>query len=308
MRIVHTLERRDDARGLVLAIGFFDGVHRGHRETLRTLLRQRRPGERAGVLTFENHPAAFLRPEAVPPLITTQEERVTLLAGTGIDSVYLVPFGADIAALSAEEFIRRVLIEALDVRAVVIGENFRFGSGRAGDARLARELLEPTGRAVVVTPSLTEAGERVSSTRIRAALRSGDVEAADALLGRPYMLRGRVVLGEGRGHELGFPTANLATPPQKMLPMDGVYSVVARYDGRDRAGLVSIGSKPTFGGEERVVEAWLRDFRETIYGEELSLRDFRFLREQRAFATADDLLAQMHDDATRVRFPSFLPT
>ena len=130
---------------------------------------------------------------------------------------------------------------------------------------------------------------------------------ADALLGRAYTLRGPVVLGEGRGHALGFPTANVATPPGKLLPMDGVYAAVARQDGRDHACLVSIGEKPTFGGKETVVEAWLRDFRRTIYGEELALRDFRFVRAQRAFPTVDALLTQMQEDATHVEFPLVRP-
>jgi riboflavin kinase / FMN adenylyltransferase len=308
VNVLHALETRANERGLVLAIGFFDGVHRGHRETLRTLLRMRRPGERAGVLTFSNHPAAFLRPDSVPPLITTLEERVTLLGEAGVDDVYLVPFDERIAELSAAAFVERVLIGTLDVRAIVVGENFRFGHKRSGTPALARELFAKHGRTVELTPALTDDGERVSSTRIREALRRGDVTAADALLGRAYTLRGPVVLGEGRGHTLGFPTANVATPPGKLLPMDGVYAAVARHDGRDHACLVSIGEKPTFGGTEKVVEAWLRDFRRTIYGEELALRDFHFLREQRAFATADDLLAQMREDATHVNFPSFIPT
>jgi riboflavin kinase / FMN adenylyltransferase len=308
VKVQHALVREDRTRPLVLAIGFFDGVHRGHREILRALLRLRRPGERAGVLTFENHPASYLRPGTEPPLITTLEERVTLLGQTGIDELYIVPFDERIATLSADAFVRSVLLEALDVRGIAVGENFRFGAGRSGDAALAAALLGDRGRAVVAVSSVVTDSERVSSTRIRAALARGDVAAADALLGAAYTLRGRVTLGEGRGHGLGFPTANLALPPHKMLPMDGVYSVVARHDGRDHAALASIGDKPTFGGGEKVVEAWLRDFRASIYGEELALRDFRFLRSQRAFATVDELLTQMREDATHVRFPSFLPT
>jgi riboflavin kinase/FMN adenylyltransferase len=305
VRVHHELGAEPDARPLVLAVGFFDGVHRGHREILRALMRLRRPGERTGALTFRNHPASFLRPGTEPHLITTLEERVTLLGNRGLDDLYLLPFDAAIAGVSAAEFVGRILVETLRVRALAVGENFRFGNGRAGDAALARTLLEPRGAAVVAVPPVMEGVERVSSTRIRAALAKGDVTAADALLGAPYTFRGTVVLGEGRGHALGFPTANLALPPEKMLPMDGVYAMVARHDGRDFRGLVSIGDKPTFGGGEKVVEAWLRDFSGTIYGEELSVRDLRFVREQRAFASVDELLRQMQDDATHVHFPSF---
>jgi riboflavin kinase/FMN adenylyltransferase len=305
VKIHHELTSMGDARPLVLAIGFFDGVHRGHREILRALLRLRRPGERAGVLTFSNHPASFLRPGSEPPLITTLEERVTLLGQSGIDDLYLLPFDAAIASVSAQDFVRGILVESLRVRALAVGENFRFGNGRAGDAVLARSILEPQGAVVTAVPPLMDGGERVSSTRIRAALARGDVATADALLGAPYTLRGTVVLGEGRGHALGFPTANLALPREKTLPMDGVYAAVGRHDGRDYHGLVSIGDKPTFGGRDKVVEAWLRDFRSTIYGEELALRGFRFVREQRVFPSADELLRQMEEDATHVRFPTF---
>jgi riboflavin kinase / FMN adenylyltransferase len=305
VRVHHALAPDGDARPLVLAIGFFDGVHRGHREILRALLRLRRPAQRTGVLTFSNHPSSFLRPGSEPPLITTLEERVTLLGSSGVDDLYLLPFDAQIATLPAEDFVRTILIDTLRVRALAIGENFRFGSGRAGDAALARELLAAAGAEVEAVPPVMEGDERVSSTRVRAALARGDVAQADLLLGAPYSLRGAVVLGEGRGHALGFPTANVAVPANKTLPADGVYAAVARYDGRDYRALVSIGSKPTFGGGERVVEAWLRDFRQTIYGKELALRDLRFVREQRAFATTDDLLRQMQEDATHVQFPSF---
>lgn len=308
MRVHHEVAPEPEARPLVLAIGFFDGVHRGHREILRALQRLRRPGERAGVLTFRNHPASFLRPGTEPPLITTLEERVTLLGNSGIDDLYLLPFDAAIAGVAAEDFVRRILSQTLRVRALAVGENFRFGNGRAGDAGLARTLLEPDGATVVAVPPVMDGAERVSSTRIRAALARGDVAAADALLGAAYTLRGTVVLGEGRGHALGFPTANLALPSEKTLPADGVYAMVARHDGRDWHGLVSIGDKPTFAGREKVVEAWMRDFRGSIYGEQLALRDLRFVREQRAFDTVDELLQAMQEDATHVRFPTFTLT
>jgi riboflavin kinase/FMN adenylyltransferase len=248
-----------------------------------------------------------LRPGTEPPLITTLEERVTLLGGLGIDELYIVPFDGAIATLTAERFVQEILIDTFDVRAIAIGENFRFGAGRGGDAQFARSLLEAHGRVVVAVPSVVVGGQRVSSTRIRAALGNGDVVAADELLGAPYTLRGPVVMGDGRGHDLGFPTANLAWPKEKLLPMDGVYTIVGRHDGRDYPGLASIGGKPTFlTGDAKAVEAWLRDFPATIYGEELALRNFRFIRPQRAFRTVAELLEQMQEDATQVRFPSFV--
>jgi riboflavin kinase/FMN adenylyltransferase len=305
VKIHHGIEQPSTARPLVLAIGFFDGLHCGHREILRSLLRLRRPGFRAAVLTFRNHPATYLRPDRVPPLLTTVEERVNLLAATGIDELFLVPFDEHIARVDARSFCTDFVHGVLGARALVIGENFRFGAGRGGDATLAREVLGALGCAVEAVPPRNDGDERISSTRVRAAVMRGDMATANRLLGESYALRGRVAIGEGRGHDLEFPTANLEVAPEKTLPADGVYSIVGRYDGRDYKGLVSIGTNPTFEGRKRTIEAWLLDFQATIYGEELSLRDFSFIREQRKFEAVDDLLAQMRDDATHVRFPSF---
>jgi riboflavin kinase/FMN adenylyltransferase len=298
VKIHHAFDARAaDAPPLVLAIGFFDGFHQGHREILRTLLAQRLPGYRAAAITFREHPARYLRPGSEPPLITTCEERVDLLASTGIDELYLVPFDERLAKVDARTFLQETIVERLRARALVFGENFRFGAGRAGDALLAREVLSADGVALHVVPPLMLDGDRISSTRIRAALASGDLDAANRLLGEPYALSGRVVLGEGRGHDLGFPTANLAVPPGKLVPKDGVYAISARHDGRVYRGLASIGTKPTFDGHTRTVEAWLRDFQRTIYGHELTLSDFRFIRDQRKFSNVGELVAQMHEDA-----------
>ena len=303
MKVFHEFER-DLARPLALAIGFFDGFHRGHREISRQTLRMRRPGWRAGVLTFANHPATFLRPGREPALLTTAEERADLFAAAGFEECFFATFDDGIATLSPEAFMD-VLIERLGVRAVVVGSTFRFGHKRAGDAALMRAYFATRGVAFVPVENATDGGERISSTRIRALVADGDLAAADRLLGGAgYELRGTVELGAGRGHDLGFPTANVR-PPGKLLPKDGVYAATARYDGRDHAALVSIGTNPQFGGERRTVEAWLRDFQHTIYGRELALRDFRYLREQKLFAGVDELIMQMQRDLEAVSFPSY---
>jgi riboflavin kinase/FMN adenylyltransferase len=168
-----------------------------------------------------------------------------------------------------------------------------------------RHVLAEHGVAFVpVENVLDETGERISSTRVRAAIAAGDMETADRLLGHSYELRGRVMLGRGVGHDLNFPTANLELP-QKLLPKDGVYAAVARHDGRDYAALVSIGTNPTFNGAHRTVEAWLRDFHGTIYGKEIALRDLRFVREQQRFDTVEALKAQMDHDLHAVAYPAF---
>ena len=304
MKIHYALDRADD-KPLVLAIGFFDGMHRGHQDIARKTRELRKPGWSSGVLTFSNHPSAFLRPGTEPPLITTPEERVDLLARAGYEECFFVPFDSAVAKQTPDEFLKKTLIENLGVRGVAVGRTFRFGHGREGDVTLMQRVLGENG--VAFTPveiAADENGERISSTRIRKLIADGDVAAADRLLGHAYELRGKVIAGAGRGHDLGFPTANLAVP-EKLLPRDGVYSGVARHEGRDYAMLVSIGTNPTFDGKARTVEAWLRDFHETIYGHELALRDLCFVREQRKFANADELLAQMEDDARAVPYPAF---
>jgi riboflavin kinase/FMN adenylyltransferase len=302
VRLHRELAREID-RPLALAIGFFDGLHLGHRELVRETLRARKPGWRSGVLTFSNHPAAFLRPGTQPPLLTTAQERIDRFADAGIEECFFVPFDERIASMTPQGFLD-MLVTQLGVRAVAVGETFRFGHTRAGDVAFMRSYLASHRIAVTAVPSVNFDGERVSSTRIRALVSDGDLERAEAMLGYGYELRGIVEVGAGRGHGLGFPTANIH-PPEKLLPRDGVYSGVARYDGRDYATLVSIGTNPQFGESARGIEAWLRDFRKSIYGRELALRELRFVREQAIFASVDELVAQMQRDLEAVAYPGF---
>ena len=302
MKIYHELFREND-RPLALAIGFFDGMHRGHREIARAAMRMRRPGWRSGVLTFANHPATFLRPGNEPPMLTTNEERIDLFAVAGFEECFFVPFDAKIAAMTPEAFLD-ALVNGLGVRGVSVGATFRFGHKRAGDVAFMREFFAERGVALAALDNVAEHGERISSTRIRALVAEGNLALADELLGHSYELRGRVELGFGRGHDLGFPTANLAVPG-KLLPKDGVYAAVARHDGRDHAALVSIGTNPQFDGKRRTIEAWLRDFHSTVYGHELVLRDLRYVRDQHTFASIDDLTAQMRRDLEAVAYPAY---
>jgi riboflavin kinase/FMN adenylyltransferase len=302
VRVHHELAR-DNARPLALAIGFFDGFHRGHREIARQTLRMRKPGWRSGVLTFANHPSAFLRPGKEPALLCTPEERVDLFAAAGFEECFFATFDERIATLAPEAFLDR--LRELGVRAVSVGSTFRFGHKRAGHAATMAEYCARNGIAFAPVDNVGDGGERISSTRIRALVSAGDTEEADRLLGGTgYEIRGTVELGAGRGHGLGFPTANLR-PPEKLLPQDGVYAATARYDGRDRAALVSIGSNPQFGGSKRTVEAWLRDFDDTVYGREIALRNLRFVREQKLFAGVGELVEQMNRDREAVAYPSY---
>jgi riboflavin kinase / FMN adenylyltransferase len=288
-----------------VAVGVFDGFHLGHQALVRTLLHARRAGERTAVLTFADHPLAFLRPAEVPPQIATLAERVNAFARAGIDEMFVLTFDEQFASLSPEAFLDDVLGAALGARVMVVGANFRFGKMRVGDVAFARAYLAARGREAIGVPNAVFDGERVSSTRVRAAIAGGDLALADRLLGTPYTVRGAVGFGAGRGHDLGFPTANVVVPAEKMLPPDGVYTITGRHEGRDYPGLVSIGTNPTFSGTARTVEAWLLDFTGSLYGEELALRDFRYVRNQQRFDSVDALLAQMELDAAAVSFPTF---
>ena len=290
----------------MLAIGFFDGFHRGHRAIINAVLRARHPGYRAAVLTFRNHPATYLRPSQVPPLISTLEERLGNLGSAGIDEAYLLPFDAAVATLDAQTFLDQIVVGRIGARALVVGENFRFGAGRHGDVVYARERMAAHGIDFVAVAQREDRGERISSTRIRRAIAERDIALADELLGGSYVLQGRVVLGQGRGADLGFPTANLDVAAGKLLPGDGVYRCVARHDGRDYAALLSIGTNPTFDGSARTVEVWIRDFEDTIYGDHLRLRELRFVRDQRRFDSVEALLEQMRADVAAVPYPTFV--
>ena len=303
MKIRHDLAR-DAARPLVLGIGFFDGFHLGHREIARQTLRLRRPGWRSGILTFANHPASHLRPGTEPPLISTPQERLELFGRAGFDECFFVRFDENVATLSPAEFLT-MLTDRLNVRAAIVGSTFRFGHKRAGDVTFMEEFFTSRERRVVAVDPVCDDGERISSTRIRKLIGEGQTDEADRLLGGTgYEIRGSVEIGAGRGHALGFPTANVAVPA-KLLPRDGVYTAAARYDGRDYAALVSIGTNLQFGDGPRTVEAWLRDFHATIYGRELALRDFRYVREQRLFAGVGELIEQMQLDLQAIGYPSY---
>jgi riboflavin kinase / FMN adenylyltransferase len=303
MRLYRELAR-DDERPLALAIGFFDGLHLGHREIALAVQRMRRPRWRCGVLTFAEHPFAFLRPGSEPPLLTTPEERIDRFAAVGFEECFFVPFDERIASMAPQAFLD-VLVERLGVRAIAVGETFRYGHKRAGGVEEMRAYANGKDLEICAVPSVTVDGERVSSTRIRALVAEGEMERAEAMLGYGYELRGVVELGAGRGHALGFPTANLRVG-EKLVPRDGVYSGIARHDGREYATLVSIGTNPQFGGTRRTIEAWLRDFHGSLYGKEVAVRDLRFVRDQGVFGSVDELVAQMRRDLVAVAYPSFL--
>jgi riboflavin kinase/FMN adenylyltransferase len=293
----------DDLGASVAAIGVFDGVHRGHRAAVaRTLAAARERAAAAVVVTFDPHPMAVVRPEALPPLLGTVDERLDLLAGLGVDGALVLPFDREMSSWSPEEFVDRVLVDTLHVRRVVVGENFRFGHRAAGDVALLSALGPGRGFDVDPVALVAAAGEPVSSTLVRGLVAAGDVAAAARALDRPYRVSGPVVRGDARGRDLGYPTANVAVAGGIAVPADGVYAGwLVRADGSRWPAAVSIGTNPTFDGTERRVEAYLLDADVDLYGEQVAVEFGERVRDMRRFDTVDELLAQMAQDVADVR-------
>jgi riboflavin kinase/FMN adenylyltransferase len=287
-------------RPTAVAIGNFDGLHLGHQKVLQPI-RDSLQGVRT-VLTFHPHPQEVLtrRPQL---LLTPPAEKLDLLAQMGFEQVVLLPFTPAFACQPPQEFIRTVLEQGLRVRHLSVGWDFCFGHRRSGNAQTLQAWGSERCIPVEVIPEAKLNGERVSSSRIRAALATGEVSTAEALLGRPYRLTGEVVQGDQRGRQLGFPTANLRLPPEKFLPRDGVYSVWVDVPAAAAAlpGVMNIGHRPTFAGLQHTVEVHLLDWTGDLYGQEVRVALRGFIRPERRFPTVADLIQQIQQDCQTAR-------
>jgi riboflavin kinase / FMN adenylyltransferase len=293
----------------VVTLGNFDGVHRGHRAVLGQLVEQATAREATSVaVTFDPHPLAVLFPERAPTPLTSMDQRLSLLAGSGLDAVLVMEFTVDFARLTPEEFVEQVFVDALHACAVIVGEDTRFGWKNSGNVDTLRELGATRDFDVVVLADLGD-GQRWSSTMARAQLAEGDVEAASVVLGRPHSVSGTVVHGDHRGRELGFPTANLGSVVEGLVPADGVYAGwLVRLDLPDDAVdrvlpcAVSIGTNPTFDGHERRVEGYVLDRTDLdLYGERISYELVRRLRPTLKYEGIEPLVRQMNLDVAQCR-------
>jgi riboflavin kinase / FMN adenylyltransferase len=269
-----------------VAIGTFDGVHRGHQAVIEGA---------DTVLTFEPHPLAVIHPTALPKLIMPFAVKRDVIEGLGVEELVVIPFDAEFAHRSAEDFIERVLIEKLDAREVSVGETFRFGAKAKGDPAMLEARSEFSTR---VQPLVEIDGETVSSTRVRALVAAGDMEGARHCLGAPFMFEGTVVKGDQRGRELGFPTANQIPDDRLVIPGHGVYAAFA--DGAPAA--VNVGIRPTFeSGRGVLVETYLIDRSENLYGRNLRVAFVERLRGEKAYSDVDELVVQMQRDVEDAR-------
>ena len=302
MRILHGLASfPPDAQPSVVALGVFDGIHLGHREILtRAVERARADGLKSVACTFDRHPMEILQPDRAPLPLTTLDERLELMAGTGLDATLVLPFTRELARLEPEAFVGEVLLDRLRARVVVVGTDHRFGRGARGDARLLEALGARLGFVVEVVSPLQIDGEAVSSTEIRAALQRGALERAARLLGRPYAVCGEVVRGAGRGRTLGFPTAHLRTARPLLVPT-GVYACRARCGETAYRAMVNVGHRPTFEGQDYAIEAYLIDFSGDIYDLPLCLEFLQRVRDERKFPSVEALKEQIARDVESAR-------
>lgn len=284
-----------------VTIGNFDGVHLGHQrilETVRELARQ--TNCKSAVMTFFPHPARVLRPAEAPPLLMTLDQRMAAIESLGIDAAFVLRFDLQLAAVSAEDFVRRFLVEMMHARAVLVGGNFRFGHRQSGDVKLLEELGRRWGFEVKILPPVVKDGIVVSSTAIRAALREGRVEDARHLLGRPYALAGEIRTGTGQGRKLVVPTLNLATD-QETLPKNGVYATEVTLDGRTYRAATNVGTRPTFDGARITIESHLFDFTEDLTSGKMEVHFWARLRDEQKFPGPDALRQQVLKDIEEAR-------
>lgn len=298
------------AAGSCVAIGKFDGLHRGHQAILARLDAATEALAAGGgakprtvVVTFANNPLSYLNPEVCPLPLMSKQQRLAALEAAGVDVCVMLDFNAELASVPAETFVSDFLVRQLGARHIVMGADFRFGNRGAGDGALLARMGEDLGfTAELVDWVAGEDGEQVSSSQIRRALAVGDVEAAGRMLGRPASVCGEIVHGDARGRELGFPTANLSPKLEGFVPADGVYAGWVVIEGVTHPAAISIGNNPTFTPDEQSrVEAFILDFSGDLYGKHMEVQFTHHLRSTEKFDSLEALIVQMNDDVARTR-------
>jgi len=289
--------------GTVVTVGTFDGVHRGHWTVLEEIReRAEQTGRRSVLVTFDPHPLRIVRPEFAPLLLTTPLEKKEILAESGVEYAVFISFTKTLSRYEPRRFVEEILVERLHVKELVIGYDHGFGRDRSGNVDTLREIGAELGFAVDVVPPVAADGASVSSSRIREAVAAGRMREAEVCLGRPYSMRGVVVRGEGRGHQLGFPTANLTVAERdKLVPPPGIYAVEGVLRSGTHAGALHLGPRPTFKGSPPSIELHLLDFDEDIYGHEVRVDFIEYLRPVLPFDGVKTLVAQMKKDVQLAR-------
>jgi riboflavin kinase/FMN adenylyltransferase len=289
----------DESRPIGIALGVFDGVHKGHQDVLsRTLQYAAGTGGTAWVLTFEPHPLKVLRPESAPPLLTSKQHKLRLLESTGIDGCVVMQFTEELAQMAPRAFVETLCTSAPSLGAIYVGQNWRFGKGGQGDVALLTQLAADANVSIEVAEPILWQDEVISSSRIRDAVSQGNLDSAAAMLDRPFSILGTVTRGKSLGRRLGYPTANL-DPHNEVHPPLGVYAVRAILDGEDHRGVMNIGVRPTFEVDEDVppsLELHLPGMDRSLYGHDIEVLFLKWLRDEKKFSTPDDLKRQIAID------------
>ncbi len=300
MKVFRNIDTLPAFRNAVLTIGTFDGVHLGHRQIISQLIEESTAcGGESVLITFYPHPRHIVQPNQTLEELTTLEERILLLSSYGLQNLVVVPFTKDFAELSAEAYVRDFLVAKFNPSAIIIGYDHKFGNKREGDFHLLEKLSVQYGFRVKEISEKLIKDAIISSTRIRRALQSGQIEEANELLGHPYFFSGRVIPGNQLGRTIGYPTANLQIAEKgKLLPANGVYAITAQLEGSSELhkGMMNIGTRPTVDGSFRLSEVNLFDFNKDIYGRHLTVWIHHFLREEKKFSGLDALKQQLKSD------------
>ncbi len=286
---------------LVLTIGSFDGMHRGHQYILKTVIETAASvGGSAGLMSLWPHPRTFLHPESAPPMLTTPDEKQRLLEEVGLDAYFVLPFNRSIAEMDREAFLRDIVIGKCGAQTLIVGHDFSFGAGARGDFSYLQRAAAPLGLAVRQLPPLEEGTERISSTLIRSEVNGGNMDRVRQLLGRPYRLSGPVIQGRGLGRGLGFPTANVS-PPENMLPAFGIYAARVYWDDTEALGAVNIGLAPTLSHASPMVEVHLLDQDVSLVNKTLRVDLYHRLRGEKKFADIPSLKEAIGKDIVDIR-------
>ncbi|AZR72397.1 riboflavin biosynthesis protein RibF [Anoxybacter fermentans] len=287
---------------MIVALGFFDGIHYGHRVIIEETVRQARESNvLSGVFTFHPHPLKVLAPKRAPGLITALSQKRRILAEMGVDRLIVKAFTKEFAATDFRSFVQTYLVQYLKVKGVVVGEDFRFGKESKGDATAMKELGEKYGFTVTVFDTIRVNGVEVRSTLIRNLILKGQMDKLLTYLGRPYTLVGKVVRGDGRGHQLGFPTANLSLAVDYVIPDYGVYAGYIIVHGKRYQAVANIGVRPTFAKSDLSIEIHILDYSGNLYDEIVEIELIKKIRSERSFDSIDELVAQIKDDIVSTR-------
>lgn len=285
----------------VLTIGVFDGVHLGHKYLLSKLVEQSRNDKLISVaITFKHHPQSLFTPRSSPPFLTNLPQKTKLLSNAGVQLIIALTFNLELAQTGARQFVG-FLQKYLKMRSLVLGPDFTLGRDHEGNVDFMRNLGEEMNFNLTVVPHLKIDGEIVSSTAIRNALAKGEIKKVSQMLGRHFSLEGRVITGDGRGMDLGFPTANLDIEAERALPSDGIYATWAYIDNQRYSSVTNIGKRPTFGDNERTVEVYILDFQDDLYRRQLKIDIIEKLRDEKKFATAEELQSQIANDVKQAK-------